>query len=1672
MNLNMNPIIPPVYNLNLFPNISNIGLMGMPLITQPVWIQSDSLPFDNFSSPFPIIPSYLHSPFVNPFGGLMNVPMTTSVLMESMLTTTVPVPILPNPVNSDSVPVNSDSVTREKENDEFDGEGEWAPQYRCIGLSRSIPEEHSLPGDQGRVHRCTECGALLFKDELTKSKKGKFSRCCQNGNIVLPKFPEVEDELNQIFVQPTYREMSRKLNHAMAFACWKCNEDKFLRQQLKKSGGVSCIRVQGSAYMVIGSIETEAGKESDPKFIQVFFNSQNEEEAILKTAVNSKIAKNINDVKKTHLEWLTTLHGWIKEHNPIYKVYNTVKNFVPSDKQEVEDMKLVFTSRVPMNVDGDPRTFIDPNEQTGPVRCINNELGAIIDTSRCDGDPINYKHDIVIKKKGGGLKYIDSTHRLKEPLMYPLLFPKGTKGYGLDEYKHQNETTSSNGNTYHKSVSGQQYLRHRLYRRGGSQDMYLNHGRLTQEWILSSFLQIEKNNLNFLRFNQDKLKAGSYKEVQAAMASNKLEESGKHVILPSTYKGSPRDNIQRYCDAMAVVRELGKPSYFITMTCNPKWKEIVDNLPPGLKAHQCPDLIARVFNIKLKALLHDLVHKNVLGKTIGRTHVIEFQKRGLPHAHILLIMDDKDTPKSPDHHDCAVTAEFSENAEVREVQAEFMYHRCNDHCKNDTGRGGTRCCTKGYPKPFRMETSEGDDTYTEYRRRPPVDDDTPDKRWKGGQKNTFTKKTGRNKEEVLDNSRLVPHNIYLLMKYRCHLNVEICNSINAVKYLYKYVYKGHDKVMYGVKKNSQDDMDLSLDQVGQQGLGRDEIDEFVKARYVTTSEACWRAFEFSMGSIYPSVQRLKVHLLDEQQVLYKSSDPEDTREVLAKSEMTQLTAFFMVCEEERLYHTVNGIPWSKPVVYKHGGPPARDMLYRDVAKWYTWVRRNTKKDINPHWKRRTKKINNTVGRIRHVPPTMECKELFHFRLLLNTVKGPTCFEDLRKVTDDDGDVEVCPTYHEAAFRRGLVQDDREWEIVMEESAAVALPCQIRSLFVIILTHGLPQNPRVLWEKYKDSMSEDFKYKRTGRRNVDPSVNYEFIEADYNDALLDIENQLQAFPKSSTEEWGLPATRSRSSRVHRDQIPAEVREALNFNRSDESIKRDELTFKFNEEQLKSFHEINDSVMGNQGKCFFIDGAGGCGKTTVAKALLHAARARGDLALACASSGIAATLLPKGQTAHSTFKIPVEGLDECSTCGVGGLSGRAELLKQVKFVVWDEVFMVHRHGFEAVARLMRHLRREDNLMFGGCTLLILGDLRQTLPVVPGGSRTEIVDACLTRSKKIWKKFTQMTLTQNMRVLSVESDTDREDLARFCDYLIKMGNGELKTDSTGGIKIPDRFLLPPNDPLGLLKWVYGDKPEPLPEEKSCSKAVYNNILDKNIKYYGDKAILCPKNFDVNKMNEDILQTLPGEGRLCLSADAVMHGDDQGLYVTTEFLNKIDLSGLPPHHLRIKIGCVMMLLRNLNPKHGLCNGTRLIVTHTTSRLIKGIILTGSHQGTKCIIPRITVYPSNNPYAFKWGRRQFPLQHAYVMTINKSQGQTFRRTGLLLPMACFAHGQLYVAFSRCGYPPNDMENTGLKVVVYDTPIQGQRQSMGGVRTNDTEGITTQNIVLKEVFKNVKNHGC
>ncbi|XP_075235001.1 ATP-dependent DNA helicase Pif1-like [Lycorma delicatula] len=181
-------------------------------------------------------------------------------------------------------------------------------------------------------------------------------------------------------------------------------------------------------------------------------------------------------------------------------------------------------------------------------------------------------------------------------------------------------------------------------------------------------------------------------------------------------------------------------------------------------------------------------------------------------------------------------------------------------------------------------------------------------------------------------------------------------------------------------------------------------------------------------------------------------------------------------------------------------------------------------------------------------------------------------------------------------------------------------------------------------------------------------------------------------------------------------------------------------------------------------------------------------------------------------------------------------------------------------------------------------------------------------------------------------------------------------------------------------------------------------------------ERAILAAKNLDVDVINFKIQQSLPGNEITFKSNDTVVDPDEVVNY-PVEFLNSLDLPGMPPHNLRLKIGSPIILLRNLNaPK--LCNGTRLVIKKITGNILQATILIGKFQGEVVLLRRIPIMiPSDSPIPFK--RFQFPIRLAFSLTINNSQGQTMTICGLDLENPCFSHGQLYVACSRVGKPSN-----------------------------------------------------
>ena len=194
-----------------------------------------------------------------------------------------------------------------------------------------------------------------------------------------------------------------------------------------------------------------------------------------------------------------------------------------------------------------------------------------------------------------------------------------------------------------------------------------------------------------------------------------------------------------------------------------------------------------------------------------------------------------------------------------------------------------------------------------------------------------------------------------------------------------------------------------------------------------------------------------------------------------------------------------------------------------------------------------------------------------------------------------------------------------------------------------------------------------------------------------------------------------------------------------------------------------------------------------------------------------------------------------------------------------------------------------------------------------------------------------------------------------------------------------------------------------------------VFPNIAGnyKNHQWLSERAILAATNNDVNFINLKIQNGIPGEATTYKSIDTLMNQDEVVNY-PTEFLNSLNLPGMPPHILTLKKGVPIILLRNINPPQ-LCNGTRLSVKNMMSNIIEATILNGKFKGEDVLLPRIPMIPTDMPFEFK--RLQFPVRLAFAMTINKAQGQSLQVCGLDLENPCFSHGQLYVASSRVGKP-------------------------------------------------------
>ncbi|XP_060200302.1 uncharacterized protein LOC132628541 [Lycium barbarum] len=310
---------------------------------------------------------------------------------------------------------------------------------------------------------------------------------------------------------------------------------------------------------------------------------------------------------------------------------------------------------------------------------------------------------------------------------------------------------------------------------------------------------------------------------------------------------------------------------------------------------------------------------------------------------------------------------------------------------------------------------------------------------------------------------------------------------------------------------------------------------------------------------------------------------------------------------------------------------------------------------------------------------------------------------------------------------------------------------------------------------------------------------------------------------------------------------------------------------NPEQEQAFKIILQAMDCGRDGLFFVDGPKGTGKTFLYHALLANVRSRRMIALATATSGVAASILPGGRTAHSRFEIPRQ-TNESSMTNMSKQSGASKLIRKAKLLIWDEAPMAKWKIIETADRSFRDIMDIDK-PFGGKVMVFGGDFRQVLPSVPKSARAETVNASLVKSY-LWPLMEKIQFTRNMR-----ARTD----PTFSEFLLFVGNGEEPTIRDNLIRLPEQLTVKCGSD-GIAEESLIDKIFPLLQENASAA-----------KYVTERAFLASRNEHVDKLNEKLITMFPGERKTFISFASAE--DDTNNYYQEEYLNTLTPNGLPPH-------------------------------------------------------------------------------------------------------------------------------------------------------------------------------
>jgi len=713
---------------------------------------------------------------------------------------------------------------------------------------------------------------MAEKLQRSTQRNPQFGRCCNSGKIAIDPLEPLPAEIAALFDPNHVHHKSfikdiRRYNSALAMTSTGQAPGRQLNIVHFDGRGPQPFKIQGALYHIIGSLLPAAGRE--PNYAQHYiYDPQDALEHRMNHRANNGLNRAIMQILQ---DVLYRNHRGVA----IYKqAYDLARN---AD----ENHRIILR----YEKETDRRRYNVPSA---------NEIAIILPG---DGDIPRDFRDIILSRHDGTLRRINELSPLYPALHYVLLFPTGQlQWHPRIEYAHrnngpqpnhqqppaarieelndddddvnplpederapaiqrdqrledvgddnqdaqpQNQQALARQQQRPRYVTQAEYFRSRLHIHQNQSNHFFRAGKLFQEYVVDAWAVSEQSRLRWIVNNQDQIRAESYQGLADAINQNPDidgNDLGVRTILPSSHTGSTRFMMQCCQDALAINRNFGGADLFLTATANPNWPEIQRELLPGQTATDRPDLVSRVFHLKMKDLLEDIFKNNILGVTVARVYTIEFQKRGLPHMHMIIFFERESKLRTAEDVDSLISAEFPDpvqQPELFELVKKFMVHGpCGQKNPNASCMENGKCI-RNFPKPLKAETTLSEDSYACYRRR-------------------ILEQPHQIGPHQLDNQWVVPYNAYLIRKYQCHINLESVFSMKSIKYIYKYVYKGHDRTTAEIRNRN------------------DEVQQYLDARHISPCEGIWCLFEYHMHEEKPAVFRLQVHLENEQNVIWNA----------------------------------------------------------------------------------------------------------------------------------------------------------------------------------------------------------------------------------------------------------------------------------------------------------------------------------------------------------------------------------------------------------------------------------------------------------------------------------------------------------------------------------------------------------------------------------------------------------------------------------------------------------------------------------------------------------------------------------------------------------------------------------------------------------------------------------